>query len=293
MYFLKKAYRDIRRNILVNGLAITIIVFSLLIFSIFMLVLSNINRLTAHWEGKILVICYVQDGLATHEVENVRKNILDMKGVKSVKYVSKSDAALLFRRLFGEQKGVLEGLDLSILPASFEVHLDQQLHRAQGLEHLAKKLLQLRGITDIQYAQEWITRLSTIVHLLRWGQWILGGILFLAIAFIVSNTIKLTIYSRREEIEIMRLVGATSGHIKIPFLIEGLFQGGSGAFLALGLLFLLYQVFLFQAGSSLKAYFGPVACSFLPWSSVGGVISVGISLGVLGSYLSLARFLKA
>ena len=293
MYFLKKAYRDIRRNILVNGVSISIIVFSLLIFSIFLLVLSNINRLTAHWEGKILVICYVQDGLATHEVENVRKNILDMKGVKSVKYVSKSDAALLFRRLFGKQKGVLEGLDLSILPASFEVHLEQQLHRGQGLEQLARKLLQLRGITDIQYAREWITKLSTIVHLLRWGQWILGGILFLAISFIVSNTIKLTIYSRREEIEIMRLVGATSGHIQIPFLIEGLFQGASGAFLALGLLFLLYQVFLFQSGPSIKAYFGPVAFSFLPWSSVGGVISVGISLGVLGSYMSLARFLKA
>ena len=278
---------------MVNGVSISIIVFSLLIFSIFLLVLSNINRLTAHWEGKILVICYVQDGLATHEVENVRKNILDMKGVKSVKYVSKSDAALLFRRLFGKQKGVLEGLDLSILPASFEVHLEQQLHRGQGLEQLARKLLQLRGITDIQYAREWITKLSTIVHLLRWGQWILGGILFLAISFIVSNTIKLTIYSRREEIEIMRLVGATSGHIQIPFLIEGLFQGASGAFLALGLLFLLYQVFLFQSGPSIKAYFGPVAFSFLPWSSVGGVISVGISLGVLGSYMSLARFLKA
>lgn len=293
MYFLKKASQDIRRNILVNGVSISIIVFSLLIFSIFLLVLSNINRLTAHWEGKILVICYVQDGLATHEVENVRKNILDMKGVKSVKYVSKSDAALLFRRLFGKQKGVLEGLDLSILPASFEVHLEQQLHRGQGLEQLAKKMLQLRGIADIQYAREWITKLSTIVHLLRWGQWILGGILFLAISFIVSNTIKLTIYSRREEIEIMRLVGATSGHIQIPFLIEGLFQGASGAFLALGLLFLLYQVFLFQSGPSIKAYFGPVAFSFLPWSSVGGVISVGISLGVLGSYMSLARFLKA
>ncbi len=278
---------------MINGVSVSIIVFSLLIFSIFLLVLLNLNRLTAHWEGKIQVICYVRDGLSTHELENVRKNILTMKGVKSVTYVSKSDAALLFRRLFGEQKGVLDGMDLNILPASFEVHLEQQFHRGQGLEQLAKKLVQLRGITDIQYAREWITRLSTIVHLLRWGQWILGGILFLAISFIVSNTIKLTIYSRREEIEIMRLVGATNGHIKIPFLIEGLFQGVSGASLALGLLFLLYQVFVFQSGPSIRAYFGPVAFSFLPWSSVGGVISVGISLGILGSYLSLARFLKA
>jgi len=293
MFFLEKAYRDIRRNILVNGVSISIIVFSLLIFSIFLLVLLNLNKLLAHWEGKIQVICYVKDGLSPHEVENLEKRILDVRGVKSIKYVSKSDATLLFERLFGNQKGILEGLDLSILPASFEIQLEQEFYHGQGLSQFAKKLSQLKGISDTQYGREWITRLSTIVYLLRWGQWILGGILFLAISFIVSNTIKLSIYSRKEEIEIMRLVGATNGHIKIPFLIEGSFQGVLGATLALGLLFLLFQSFLFKSGPSIKAYWGPITLSFLPWSSIGGVISVGISLGVLGSYLSLARFLKA
>jgi cell division transport system permease protein len=128
---------------------------------------------------------------------------------------------------------------------------------------------------------------------LRWGQWILGGILFLAISFIISNTIRLTIYSRREEIEIMRLVGSTNGHIKVPFLIEGFFQGISGAALAVGLLFLLYQSFLLRSGPLVKAYFGPIVFSFLPWATIGGVITAGISLGVFGSSLSLARFLKA
>ncbi len=120
----------------------------------------------------------------------------------------------------------------------------------------------------------------------------MGGVLFLAISFIVSNTIKLSIYSRREEIEIMRLVGATNGYIKIPFLIEGFLQGASGAALSVGLLFLLYQMFLYNSGPLLRAYGGPVAFSFLPWSSVGGVIFVGVALGLLGSYLSLARFLR-
>ena len=197
MYFLKKAYRDIRRNILVNGVSISIIVFSLLIFSIFLLVLLNLDKLLAHWEGKIQVICYVKDGLSPHEVEHLERNMLDMKAVKSIKYISKSDAALFFQRLFAEQEGILEGLDLSILPASFEIQLDQEFHRGQGLGQFVKKLGQLKGITDVQYGREWITRLSTIVHLLRWGQWILGGILFLAIAFIVSNLI-ISISSLRE-----------------------------------------------------------------------------------------------
>ena len=293
MFFLRKAYRDIRRNILVNGVSISIIVFSLLIFSIFLLVLLNLNKLLVHWEGKIQVISYLKDGLSLHEIENLERHILGLRGVRSIKYVSKSDATLLFKRFFGNQRGILEGLDLSILPASFEIQLTKEFYRGRGLSEFVRKLSKLKGIADIQCGREWITRLSTIVHLLRWGQWIVGGILFLAISFIVSNTIKLSIYSRKEEIEIMRLVGATNGYIKIPFLVEGFFQGASGAALSLGLLFLLYQSFLLKSGPFIKAYLGPIPFSFLPWSSIGGVISVGISLGFLGSYLSLARFLKA
>jgi len=293
MDFLRKAYRDIRRNIWINGVSIGIIVFSLLIFSIFLVVLGNLNKLLVHWEGKIQVISYLKDGLSTHDVEHLERRILDLGGVRLIKYVSKADATLLFKRFFGNQKGILEGLDLDILPASFEIQLKKEFYRGRGVNEFVKKLSQLKGITDIQYGREWVTRLSTIVHLLRWGQWIVGGILFLAISFIISNTIKLSIYSRKEEIEIMRLVGATNGFIKIPFLIEGFFQGVSGAILSVGLLFLLYQSFLLKSGPFMKAYLGPTVFSFLPWNSIGGVMLVGISLGCLGSSLSLARFLKA
>ncbi len=292
MYFLRKAYRDIRRNILVNGVTIGIIVFSLLVISIFLVVLVNLNRLLVHWEGKIHVISYVRDGLSSREVENLERHIHELKEVRSIKYVSKSDARLLYERFLDNQKEILEGLDLDVLPASFEIQLKKEFYRGQGVKDFVKRLSQIKGITDIQYGGEWINRLSAIVHLLRWGQWIVGGILFLSISFIISNTIKLSIYARKEEIEIMRLVGATEGYIKIPFLIEGLFQGVSGAILSLGLLFLLYQSFLLKSGPFVKASLGPIEFSFLPWSSIGGVISVGVFLGFLGSYLSLARFLK-
>ena len=253
----------------------------------------NLNKLLVHWEGEIQIISYLKDGLSTHEVKHLERHILEIREVRSIRYVSKSDSTILFKRFFGNQKGILEGLDLDILPASFEIQLEKEFYRGQGVNEFVKKLSRLRGITDIQYGQEWITRLSTIVHLLRWGQWIVGGILFLAISFIISNTIKLSIYSRKEEIEIMRLVGATNGFIKIPFLIEGFFQGVSGAILSVGLLFLLYQSFLLKSGPFMKAYLGPTVFSFLPWNSIGGVMLVGISLGCLGSSLSLARFLKA
>ena len=115
MDFLRKAYRDIRRNIWINGVSIGIIVFSLLIFSIFLVVLVNLNKLLVHWEGKIQVISYLKDGLSTHDVEHLERRILDLGGVRLIKYVSKADATLLFKRFFGNQKGILEGLDLDIL----------------------------------------------------------------------------------------------------------------------------------------------------------------------------------
>ncbi len=256
------------------------------------MVLVNLNRLLVHWEGKIHVISYVRDGLSSREIENLKRHIHELKEVRSIKYVSKSDARLLYERFLGNQKEMLEGVDLDVLPASFEIQLKKEFYSGQRVKEFVKNLSQVKGITDIQYGGEWVGRLSIIVHLLRWGQWVVGGILFFAISFIISNTIKLSIYARKEEIEIMRLVGATEGYIKIPFLIEGLFQGVSGAVLSLGLLFLLFQSFLLKSGPFIKASLGPIEFSFLPWTSVGGVISVGVFLGFLGSYLSLARFLK-
>jgi cell division transport system permease protein len=278
---------------LVNGVSITIIVFSLLIFSIFLIVSVNLNKLLVNWEGKIQVVCYIKEGLSPNELHNLEGSIRELRGVRSITYVSKSDAMLLFKQFFRNQEGILEGLDKDILPASFEIQLEEPSYTGQGIDEFVKKLGQIKGVADIQYGREWANRLSTIVHLLRWGQWIVGGILFLAIAFIISNTIKLSIYSRKEEIEIMKLVGATNGFVKIPFLIEGLFQGVSGATLSLGLLFLLYHSFIWKSGPFVKASLGSIAFSFLPWSSIGGVLSVGVSLGLVGSYLSLTRFLRA
>jgi len=293
MYFLRKAYRDIRRNFLVNSVSTIIIVFSLLIFSIFLVVSVNLNRLLVNWKGKIQVICYVKNDLSPNELQNMKRRIRELGEVRSINYVSKSDAMLLFKRFFHNQDGIVEGLDKDILPASFEIHLKEKSHGGWRIDEFVKKLSQFEGVADIQYGREWITRLSTIVHLLRWGQLIVGGILFLAISFIISNTIKLSIYSRKEEIEIMKLVGATNGFIKIPFLVEGFFQGVFGAALSLGLLYLLYQSFLWRSGPFVRASLGPIDFSFLPWSSIGGILLVGISLGLAGSYLSLARFLKA
>jgi cell division transport system permease protein len=153
----------------------------------------------------------------------------------------------------------------------------------------------LKGVSqieEIQYGQEWIETFSVLVYLVRFTQWILGGLLLAAIIFIVSNTLQLTISSRREEIEAMQMIGANPAFIQVPFYLEGLFQGLLGATMAMGLLFLLYQVVLVIITPLMKGWMAGLPILFLPWETIVWVLSGGMILGLFGSFVASMRFLR-
>src|SRR6185369_1858733 len=165
--------------------------------------------------------------------------------------------------------------------ASFEISLKRANRDTQGVELFVSSLKRIPGISEVQYGEEWVRRFNTFLNFMRLLGALLGTFLVIAVIFIVSNTIKLTIYSRRDEREVMALVGATRFFIKAPFLIEGVFQGGAGAILAMGLLFGLYEGFLHNAGNFLT--FNPVTAglAFLPMDYVWGICLSGIALGFI------------
>jgi cell division transport system permease protein len=158
------------------------------------------------------------------------------------------------------------------------------------VEAYVASLKRIPGIVDVQYGEEWVRRFTTFMNFMRLVGALLGGFLLLAVVFIVSNTIKLTIYSRKDELEILGLVGATRFFIKAPYVIEGMLQGAASGFLAILILFALYLAFLHNAGNFLS--FNPAAggLSFLPPSYVVGIFCGGVVLGFLGSITSLRRF---
>ena len=291
-YVLARTIQDMRRNLVPDVATIGVITISVLIFSAFSLIAFNLASFLKIWEDKIEVIAYLKRKTPAHEVETLLNNIRQMGGVESVKYTSSSDAMAFMEARLGGQKNLLEGIQPTVLPPSLEVQLRKEYRNAMRIGDVVSQLKQLPQIEEIQYGQEWVEIFSSLVHILRLTQWFLGGLLLVAMAFIISNTLQLTISSRQEEIEIMQLVGASPSFVRIPFYVEGMIQGFLGAGLALLILFGLQRIVLLYLPLSMKDWFIKIPILFLPLGTLLGILVGGMVLGFLGSFMASMRFLK-
>jgi len=288
-YFPRKGLQLIRQNVFVNLMAIGTVALSFLIFSVFFLIFQNLNSFLQVWEKRIQIIAYLTDGLEEKAIDGIRLTLVNMPQVEKVRFVSKVAAMDILKEHLGDQDQVLDGLRADILPASFEIQLESAYQNREAIRHVVSLLKNLDGIADIQYGQKWIDKFSAFMDLYHFSTFLLGLLLSVAIAFIVSNAIRLSIFSRREELEIMKLVGATPGFIKIPFYIEGGLQGIIGSSASLVILLLLYMLFLSELSHRLRFYGLFFDIRFLTPAAVLSIIIAGGLLGFLGSFLSLAR----
>ena len=291
-YILARTIQDMRRNLFPDVVTIGVITISVLIFSAFSLIAFNLASFLKIWEDKIEVIAYLKRKTPAHEVETLLNTIRQMGGVESVKYTSSSDAMAFMEARLGGQKNLLEGIQPTVLPPSLEVQLRKEYRNAMRIGEVVFQLRRLPQIEEIQYGQEWVEIFSSLVHILRLTQWFLGGLLLVAMAFIISNTLQLTISSRQEEIEIMQLVGASPSFVRIPFYVEGMIQGFLGAGLALLILFGLQRIVLLYLPLSMKDWFTKIPILFLPLGTLLGILAGGMVLGFLGSFMASMRFLK-
>lgn len=294
LYFFNKALDNIRQNPFVNVVAVGVIAISFLIFSTFLMLLNNLNSLLALWEEEIQIELFVDDNLAAKEVEGARKKILSMAGIKDVHYVNKEEALSRFKKSMVGMDALIEDLNSNPLPASFEIKLKEDSKGYDAVKAMAAKLSQVEGVNDVVYGQEWVDRFSTSLAIARMIGLILGAFLLMATVFIVSNTIKLTVYSRKEELEITRLLGATDRFIRMPFFIEGILQGLAGSALSLTILYLAYRLFVVNIGASwqMSLVTDAFPINFLPVHVIAYVLIGGMALGLFGSFISLGRFLK-
>ena len=294
LYFmLARAIKNMRRNLFPNVTTVGVITISVLIFSAFSLIAFNLASFLKIWEDKIEVIGYLKRKTPTGEVEGILDKIRQMEGVDSVKYVSPSDAMAFMETHLGGQKNLLEGIQPTVLPPSLEIQLKKEYRNSAKIGEVVSQIRLFPQVEEIQYGQEWVEMFSSLVHVFRLTQWVLGGLLLLAMAFIISNTLQLTISSRREEIEIMQLVGASPSFIQVPFYIEGMIQGLLGAGLALIFLFLLQKVVLLYLPFSIRDWFARIPILFLPLKTLIGILVGGMVLGFLGSFMASVRFLRS
>lgn len=285
-YFVSEAFRNIKNSIVTSVLTITIIAISLAICGLFLGVFMNLNNVVSRMGNEIQVIAYVKEGLSSDDVSNIKTEIAAMPEVESLEYVSKEKAFSVFKEELKGQKGILEGLDANPFPASFEIKAKKISRTPQGVKGLISKLKAISGIEDVQYGQEWLDKFFAFIRFIEAFALVIGGFLLIATVFIVSNTIRLAVYARREEMEVLNLLGATRIFIKAPFLIEGAIEGASGAVAASGLLYAVREVLMLKT----PPFFAPLIN--IPISTpyfLCGLILSGIFLGIFGSGISLKR----
>jgi len=281
-----------RRNTFVNVVTIGTVTLALLIVSLFLLVFVNLETAAENWSERVQVTAYFDRELSPQEQGTLRSRISAIPGAARVSYVSGDEAFKRFKSRLRGQETLLEGVRPEILPTSFEISMKRASRDTQSVEAFVTALKRIPGIGEVQYGEEWVRRFNTFLNFMRLLGALLGTFLVIAVVFIVSNTIKLTIYARRDELEVMALVGATRFFIKAPFLIEGIIQGGVGALVAMGLLLALYEGFLHNAGSFLTFNPATSGLSFLPIEYVGAIILAGVLVGFVGSLTSLKRFIN-
>jgi cell division transport system permease protein len=279
-------------NLFPNLVTIGIIAVSMLIFSTFALLAFNLTSFLKIWEDKIEVIAYLKRGTASGEVEPLLNRTRLLEGVEIVRYVSPYDAMNFMEMKLGGQKNLLQGIQPVLLPPSLEIQLKKDYRNPAKIDEVVGHLRETAQFEEIQYGQEWVDAFSALVHTLRLTQWILGGLLLIAIVFITSNTLQLTISSRREEIEVMHWVGAGPGFIRVPFYVEGLIQGLLGGGLAILFLYLLHQGLLLHIPPSMQAWLSKVPVLFLPTETIAWILLGGTVLGFFGSFVASARVLR-
>jgi cell division transport system permease protein len=291
-YGLTRAFQNMWRNLFPNFTTIGVITISVLIFSTFSLIAFNLASSLKIWEEKIEVIAYLDRKTPIHEVESLLEKSRLIAGVESVKYVSPSDAMAFMETRLGSQKNLLGGIQPTILPPSLEVRLKEDYRNPGKIKEIVSQLKQFPQFEEIQYGQEWVETFSSLVHILRVTQWVLGGLLLVAMIFIISNTLQLAISSRREEIEIMQLVGASPSFIRIPFYVEGIIQGLLGSGLAILFLYILQEAVFFYLPPPIEEWLTRIPILFLPSQTIAGILLGGMVLGFFGSLVASVRFLK-
>ncbi len=288
--FFKRAVEDFRNNRLLNIITLLTISLSILIVSAFILFFINTNEIMNFWKKGLRVMAYLKPELSNSKLTDLTRRIQSISGVENVRFVSKKEAFTQLKAQMKRQASLFDNLVENPLPDAFEIQMNAATQTWDKVEFLAAKIEALDEVQEVEYGQRWLGRYTHIFNLFKLTGYAMCGIFIMAAVFIMANTIRLVIYSRRDEIEIMRLVGAAERFIKVPFYFQGLLQGALGAGIGLAVLFFAYLVIASNIEQGL--FSGLFQIRFLSPLMLGAIILLSMLVGWFGSYLSLKQYLK-
>ena len=259
----------------------------------FFLVFVNLNTLLSTWDKQVQLIVYLDDGISKGQKNALEEIFKSNEKVDSISYDSRDEAWIEFKNTFSGKSGFVTDLDFNPLPASYNLKFKDDPERLVNIRQLADLLKGQKGVESLEYGEKWISRFENFMIFLRVVILAVGGILSVGLILIISNTIKLSIYSRRDEFDLMLLLGATHRFIKTPLLLEGLVQGVIGVGLALGLVKLTHIYMKFNFQGSLESIFRGVDFQFLTQPLLWTMVLASIFIGWVGSFLSITQYLHS
>ena len=293
MQTLISGFRTTLSNILNNKqtflLSVATITIAISILGLFLLLFFNLNGLLSSWNRQVQLIVYLDDDITASQKDILEGIISKNQQVESTIEVSRETAWAEFQSNISDNLKPLLSLEFNPLPASYKVGFRTTDNRLSNIRELSIILETQQGVESIEYGQEWISRLEKFLIFSKIFLFAIGGLLFLGLILIISNTIRLSIYSRQDEIELMLLIGATPSFVKIPFLLEGMIQGLAGSVLSL---FLISAIHFYLKGE-FQSSIGSMGMDlqFIAVPFLFGLIGLSVMVGLMASYISTFQFL--
>ncbi|HEY3196814.1 MAG TPA: permease-like cell division protein FtsX [Nitrospirales bacterium] len=288
-YLLSEAVDNMMTNRTTTVTAVVTTAFTMLGMGVFLLLYLNIQGVLSSLHEEIKVIVYFRDSVTSQAMTALRAKLSDDAAIAGIEFVTREQALESFRNRFPSEERLLNGLGENPFPASLVLKIVPRFRTSTAVAVLVQRLQALPEVEEVLYNRDLIENLAAGLRYLRLLGILVGAVLAASMVTILANTIRLTLYARREDIEILRLIGATPGFIKTPFLLEGALLGGLGA---AGSLLLLRAVFGFaETKMALHGSFWGLGAglSFLPAQLMAAMVLLGTMLGFLGSVVSLGH----
>jgi len=286
-FYFREALLSFRRSTLMSMATILSITTILIIVGVFLLISINSSLFLKNIESQLEIIVYLEDNISQAEINNLKSNIASIDGIKEVKFVSKEEAYQRLLKDLGEQKDILSAIEKNPLPASLEI----QVKDPKMIEQIANRIAEFKKVEEVEYGREIAEKLLNFTYVFRRAGMLVLALLVFASILIISNIIKITVYARRNEIEIMSLSGATSWFIKWPFIIEGFLQGFISSLFSI---IILYNFYIFAVDKVQQAIpFLPLVVDNMDLLPIGiAIVLLGSLVGILGSMFSVGKYLN-
>ncbi|MFQ5483497.1 MAG: cell division protein FtsX, partial [Nitrospinaceae bacterium] len=284
---------NLRANRQVCLASVGSIAMALSFLGLFLFIYTNLADAVSTWSRQVELIIFLEDEITAPQRSRVESLLKAGADVRSAEFTSREEAWKQFREQFSGSSEIIGDLDFNPLPASYTVQFHEGGNRVEKIQNLAQTVQTLAGVESAEFGKPWVARFETFLILLRVFLWVLGGALAMGVLLIVSNTIRLSVYSRQKEIELMLLIGATPRYIKLPFFLEGMVQSFLGALLAVGLIKALHFYLIFQLSRSLESFALGPHLQFLSPEYICLLILASVLMGLMGSAFSINQYLRS